>query len=86
MDEPEHGHDRCIMNRAFTSAYMSRYILIMQRVLDERTGDWGKRGQVDLHREARKITFDVVAEALIGFDAGAEANSRDRPLSRCLPR
>ncbi len=74
MDEPEHGHDRRIMSPAFTTAYMNRYLSIMQRVIEERTRDWGERGQVDLHREARRITFDVVAEALLGFDTGAEVD------------
>lgn len=74
MDPPEHTRHRAMMNPAFTSAFMARYLPIMQRVIEERTRDWVERGQVDLAREAREITFDVAAAALVGFETGEEVD------------
>lgn len=69
-DDPQHAHDRKLMNPAFAMAYMSRYLPIMQRVVLERTRDWVARGEVDLWDECRRITFDVAAEALVGLETG----------------
>ncbi len=74
MDDPEHATHRRMMNPAFTVAYMARYLPIMRRVIATRTRDWAERGMVDLYAEARKITFDVAAEALVGFRTGAEVD------------
>jgi retinoid hydroxylase len=74
MDGAEHARDRKMMNPGFTIAYMSRYLPIMARVIRERTADWAARGEVDLFEETRRITFDVAAEALIGFRTGAEVD------------
>ena len=70
MDGPEHSAQRKMMNPAFATSYMDRYLPIMNRVIETRTADWAARGVVDLYDEARKITFDVAAEALVGFKAG----------------
>lgn len=79
MDSPEHTRHRAMMNPAFTSAFMARYLPIMQRVIERRTRDWAERGEVDLSREAREITFDVAAAALVGFETGDEVDFlRDR--------
>lgn len=74
MDGPEHAAHRRMMNPAFAPAYMDRYLPIMNRVIASRTADWGERGGVDLYEEARKITFDVAAEALVGFSAGPQVD------------
>jgi retinoid hydroxylase len=74
-DEPEHGHDRRIMNPAFSNAYIARYIPIVSRIVEERTGEWLARGEIDLYDEARKITFDAVAQAVIGIDPGEDTNT-----------
>lgn len=74
MDGAEHDRNRKMMNPGFTIAYMSRYLPIMSRVIANRTRDWATRGEVDLFQEMRRITFDVAAEALIGFQAGAEVD------------
>jgi cytochrome P450 len=74
MDDPEHAVHRKMMNPAFTIAYMARYLPIMHRVIAERTAEWARRGVVDIYEEARKITFDVAAEALVGFKTGAEVD------------
>ena len=73
-DDPEHAYQRKMMNPAFAIAYMSRYIPIMQRIMADRTRDWAARGNVDMYQEARKITFDVAAEALVGFQTGAQVD------------
>jgi retinoid hydroxylase len=70
-DDPEHARQRKMMNPAFAIAYMARYLPIMNRIIEERTRDWVARGTVDIYAEARKITFDVAAETLVGFHTGA---------------
>ncbi len=83
MDGAEHDRNRKMMNPGFTIAYMSRYLPIMSRVIADRTRDWATRGEVDLFQEMRRITFDIAAEALIGFRAGAEVD-RMRELFMAL--
>lgn len=73
-DDPEHARQRKMMNPAFTMAYMNRYLPVMNRVIDERTRDWAELGVVDVYTEARKITFDVAAETLVGFRTGAQVD------------
>lgn len=75
MDDPPHDAHRRMMNPAFTISYMSRYLPIMRRVIADRTREWAERGEVDVYQEARKITFDVAAETLVGFPAGEEVDT-----------
>jgi cytochrome P450 len=78
MDSSEHDDHRRMMNPAFTISYMDHYLLIMNRSIRARSADWAARGTVDVYEEARKITFDVAAEALTGLQAGHEVdNFRD---------
>lgn len=72
MDDPLHAVHRKMMNPAFTISYMERYLPIMRRVIAERAATWVEREYVDLYAEARKITFDVAAETLVGFRSGPE--------------
>jgi cytochrome P450 len=74
MDPPEHTRHRALMNPAFTAAFMAGYLPLMQRVIAERTRSWLGRDEVDLLAEAREITFDVAAAALVGFRTGAEVD------------
>ena len=74
MDPPEHTRHRALMNPAFTAAFMDRYLPLMQRVIAERTRHWLTSDSVDLLSEAREITFDVAAAALVGFDTGAQVD------------
>lgn len=74
MDGPEHDAHRRLMNPAFAISYMDRYIPLMNRIIRERIATWGERGEVDVYEEARKITFDVAAEALTGLRAGPEVD------------
>ena len=74
MDGPEHDAHRKMMNPAFAISYMDRYLPIMQRIITERTADWPEREEVDVYEEARKITFDVAAEALAGLKPGPEVD------------
>lgn len=74
MDDPEHAIHRRMWNPAFASAYMSAYLPLIQRVIADRTRDWPERGEIDLYRESREITFDVAAAALAGFRTGAEVD------------
>jgi retinoid hydroxylase len=74
MDGAEHDEHRRMMNPAFTISYMDHYLPIMNRIIRQRTADWAERGMVDVYDEARKITFDVAAEALTGLRAGPEVD------------
>jgi retinoid hydroxylase len=74
MDGPEHDQHRRMMNPAFTISYMDRYLPLMNRIISERTATWLERGEVDVFEEARKITFDVAAEALVGLQTGPEVD------------
>ncbi|MFN8481861.1 MAG: cytochrome P450 [Anaerolineae bacterium] len=74
LDGAVHDLHRKMMNPAFTVSYMKHYLPLMQRVVRERTRDWPARGEVELYEEMRKITFDVAAEALVGFRTGAEVD------------
>jgi cytochrome P450 len=75
MDDPEHAVHRRLMNPAFTYASMERYLPVMARIIAERCADWAARDAVDLHAEARKITFDVAAETLVGLPTGPEVDT-----------
>ncbi len=75
MDGPEHDAHRRLMNPAFAIAYMDRYVPLMNRIIRERIATWGAAGDVDVYDEARKITFDVAAEALTGLHAGPEVDA-----------
>ena len=75
MDGPEHQRDRALMNPAFATSFMDRYLPLMHQVISERTRDWAERGEVDLAMEAREIAFDVAATALIGMQTGSEVDS-----------
>jgi len=74
MDGPEHDAHRRLMNPAFAISYMDRYVPLMNRIIRERIAGWGAREEVDVYDEARKITFDVAAEALTGLRAGSEVD------------
>lgn len=72
MDGKEHDEHRRMMNPAFAISYMNNYLPLMNRIIRERTATWIEQGTVDIYDEARKITFDVAAEALAGLTDGAE--------------
>ncbi|HEU5099602.1 MAG TPA: cytochrome P450 [Roseiflexaceae bacterium] len=74
MDGPEHDQHRRMMNPAFAISYMDRYLPLMNRIIRERTAAWPDHGEVDVFAEARKITFDVAAEALVGLKTGPEVD------------
>ncbi|HEY2592325.1 MAG TPA: cytochrome P450 [Chloroflexota bacterium] len=74
MDPPEHTVHRGLMNPAFTSAFMAGYLPLMQGIIAERSADWLNHDTVDLMVEAREITFDVAAAALVGLRSGPEVD------------
>jgi retinoid hydroxylase len=74
MDGAQHDQHRRMMNPAFTISYMDRYLPLMQRIIRQRVAGWADGGEVDIYEEARKITFDVAAEALTGLRVGAEVD------------
>jgi cytochrome P450 len=74
MDAPEHTRHRGLMNPAFTATFMAGYLPLMQRVIAQRTADWAERDEIDLVSEAREITFDVAAAALIGAQTGPQVD------------
>lgn len=74
MDPPEWNRHRMLMNPAFTSGYMARYLPVMQRVVAERSRDWPERDDVDLIVESREMAFDVAAASLVSAGVGAEVD------------
>lgn len=74
MDGAEHDQHRRMMNPAFTISYMDSYLPIMNRIIRERIATWADAGEIDIYEEARKITFDVAAEALAGLRVGPEVD------------
>jgi retinoid hydroxylase len=74
MDGAEHDQHRRMMNPAFTISYMDRYLPLMNRIIRERGAGWAAQSEVDIYEEARKITFDVAAEALTGLRSGPEVD------------
>jgi cytochrome P450 len=74
MDGDEHNQHRKMMNPAFVTSYMDRYLPIMNRIVRERTQEWAALGEVDVYDEARTITFNVAAEALAGLQPGDEVD------------
>lgn len=84
MDGNEHAFHRRLMNPMFAASYMAHYLPIMHRVIGQRTQDWAERGEVELCEEARKITFDIAAEALVGFTTGPAVDHFRRLFARLL--
>ena len=72
MDGEEHSRHRRMMNPAFANSYMDRYLPLMNRIISRRIDTWATMGEIDIYQEARKITFDVAAEALAGLKTGPE--------------
>jgi cytochrome P450 len=74
MDGAEHSRHRRMMNPAFAISYMDRYLPLMNRIIRQRIATWASIDEVDVYQEARKITFDVAAEALAGLKTGPEVD------------
>ncbi|MGI8912572.1 MAG: cytochrome P450 [Chloroflexota bacterium] len=74
MDPPEHTRHRLLMNPAFASAYMATYLPVMERVIADRTRDWGERDDINLLDESREIAFDVAAAALVSARTGVQVD------------
>ena len=74
MDPPEHTRHRALMKPAFTASFMEAYLPLMQRIIAERSAGWPAAGEIDLMVEAREITFDVAAAALVGMRTGPQVD------------
>lgn len=74
MDGAEHDQQRKVMNPAFTVSYMDRYLPLMNRIVRRQVATWVEHNEIDICEEARKLTFDVAAEAFTGLSAGAEVD------------
>ncbi len=72
MDDPEHAWHRRVLHPAFAVRRMDDYLPLIVRAIDRRLATWAARGVVDIYEEARVITFDVVAEALLGLRGPAD--------------
>jgi cytochrome P450 len=74
MDPPEHTVHRALMNPAFTSTFMAGYLPLMQGIIAERSAEWLNHDTINLMVEAREITFDVAAAALVGLRSGPDVD------------
>jgi retinoid hydroxylase len=72
MDGLEHIEYRRIMAPAFSLNNFARYIPLMNQIIKARTANWVDRGAIDIYDEAYKMTFDVAATGLMGFEVGPE--------------
>jgi len=86
QDNPVWARSRKMWNPAFATAYMERYLPLIQRVVAEHTDTWAERGQVDVYQEARQITFHVAATALAGIDRPDEVEHLQSLFYDLLPR
>jgi cytochrome P450 len=86
QDNPAWARSRKMWNPAFTTAYMERYIPLIQRIVTQHTVNWVERGQVDVYQEAREITFHVAAGALAGIDHIDQVERLQRLFFALLPR
>jgi cytochrome P450 len=74
MDGAEHRWHRALLHPAFAARRMERYLPLLTRIIDRCLASWATRGVVDVYEEARVITLDVVAEALLGLRPGPEVH------------
>lgn len=74
MDGAEHDYHRRIMNPALAVGSMHQYLPLMNRIIRQRIAAWADMGEVDVYQEARRVTFDIAAEALAGFKIGPEVD------------
>lgn len=72
MEGEEHHQHRHMLNPAFAASYMHRYLPLMNTTIRERIAAWAVMDEVDLYQEARRITFDIAAKALVGFQTGPD--------------
>lgn len=86
QDGPAWVRSRKMWNPAFTTAYMERYLPLIQRIVAQHTATWVERGQVDVYQEAREITFHVAAGALAGIDRLDEVERLQRLFYALIPR
>jgi retinoid hydroxylase len=86
QDNPAWTRSRKMWNPAFTTAYMERYIPLIQRIVAQHTANWAERGQVDVYQEAREITFHVAAGALAGIGRIDHVERLQRLFFALLPR
>ncbi|GCE14696.1 cytochrome P450 [Tengunoibacter tsumagoiensis] len=68
MDGEEHDQHRKVMNPAFAVNYMDKYLPIMNRLIGLHVARWAEQEEIDLFQEARKLTFDIAAQALTGLE------------------
>ena len=86
QDNPAWARSRKMWNPAFTTAYMERYIPLIQRIVAQHTASWAERGQVDVFQEARAITFHVAAGALAGIERSDDVERLQRLFYALIPR
>lgn len=86
QDNGEWLRSRKMWNPAFTTAYMERYLPLIQEVVAQHTSVWGERGVVDIYQEAREITFHVAATALAGIEQPAEVDRLQKLFFALIPR
>jgi len=67
MDDPQHARSRRALHPAFAVRRAPDYLPLIVRAVDRRLAAWPARAVVDVYEEARVITFDVAAEAILGL-------------------
>src|SRR5579859_7874595 len=72
MDGEEHNCHRRMMKPAFELSSIARYLPQMNRIVRRSLPEWLAMGEIDLSQETRKITFAIVAGALVSMEDKAE--------------
>ena len=83
-DFEEHRLHRSIMRFAFRGDALDHYASVMTRQARARLEDWRRRERFAFHPEAKRLTLDVAAEALIGLPLGDNADRVNRAFIRIL--
>src|SRR5579859_2525117 len=66
MDGQEHAEHRRLLNPSFSSSAIERSFKSIAQVIEEYVANWRSYVTVDVHEEARRITFAVIARLLFG--------------------
>ncbi len=67
-DDPIHLRQRRLMQPVFRQQLIESYAQIMIAYAEERSQSWGHESRVNMEREMRDLTLNIVAKTLFGID------------------
>lgn len=81
LDFDEHMHHRRIMQQAFTTERLRRYLGTMNPMISEHVGAWRPRAHFPTFASVRALTLDLATELFMG---GAEYGQQKRRINRAF--